>query len=248
MRMSIRTTVGAEARRLRRPPRARCSASATTSMSVLVARAACGSRRGPSTGRRRRGRGWSWRVASQSGSRVRSTKPPPVAAPGGHLAAVDLHALADADQAVAERRRRGARRRRRRGPRARRASRHVADRDVGLRRARVLERVGQALLHDPVGREVDRARQRDRLALDVQLDRRGRRGARRSSRASRSSSPGCGASSRLLAVAPHRAEQAAHLGERGAPGLLDALERLPVVREAGRRGCAGRRRPAAPSR
>ena len=61
--------------------------------------------------------------------------------------------------------------------------------------AGVLERVGQPLLDDPVGGEVDRPGQRERLALDVQLDRRARRGRPRSSSESRPSSPGWGASS-----------------------------------------------------
>jgi hypothetical protein len=32
----------------------------------------------------------------------------------------------------------------------------------------MLERVGQALLHDPIGGEVDRPRERERFAVDVQ--------------------------------------------------------------------------------
>ena len=40
-----------------------------------------------------------------------------------------------------------------------------------MRRAGVLERVRQRLLHDPVGREVDTGRELDRLALDRQLHR-----------------------------------------------------------------------------
>ena len=36
--------------------------------------------------------------------------------------------------------------------------------------SRVLERVGQRLLHDPVGGEVDAGRQQPRLALDRKLD------------------------------------------------------------------------------
>ena len=47
----------------------------------------------------------------------------------------------------------------------------VADRDVGLARARVLERVGEPLLDDPVGGEVERVGQRVGLAVDVQAHR-----------------------------------------------------------------------------
>ena len=49
--------------------------------------------------------------------------------------------------------------------------RPVAQEDGGARRARVLERVGQRLLHDPVGRHVDGRRQRAPLALHVDVDR-----------------------------------------------------------------------------
>ena len=44
----------------------------------------------------------------------------------------------------------------------------VLDGHVDLAAAGVLEGVGEPLLHDPVRREVERARQRDRLALHVQ--------------------------------------------------------------------------------
>ena len=70
----------------------------------------------------------------------------------------------------------------------------VADRHARAAPGRVLERVGQRLLHDPVGGQVDPARQRAHLALDAQLDRQprlahlGRRGRRRAARL------GCGAS------------------------------------------------------
>ena len=87
----------------------------------------------------------------------------------GHLAAVDLDAFADADEAVAEAvARRGADAvvayldAQLVGP--------VADGHVGPARARVLERVRQALLDDAVRGEVDRAREREALALDVQVD------------------------------------------------------------------------------
>ena len=42
---------------------------------------------------------------------------------------------------------------------------------------------------------------------------------------------GLGAELEAVSVAAHRSEQAAHLGERGAAGLLDAPERVPVLLE-----------------
>ena len=96
------------------------------------------------------------RPPPSSGKLVLSTKPPPFAGAGGHLATVDLHPLADADQAVAE-------------PVAGRGAAAVvadvdpqlvgavADDDVGAARVRVLERVRQPLLDDAVGGEVERA-------------------------------------------------------------------------------------------
>ena len=54
-------------------------------------------------------------------------------------------------------------------------------------------------------------------------------GATSASSASSASRPGWGPSSSLLVLAAHRAEQAAHLGERGAAGPLDALQRLAVL-------------------
>src|SRR5205823_10347388 len=94
----------------------------------------------------------------------------PVGAPGAHLAAVDLDAFADADEPVAE-------------TVARRAALAVvayldvqlvgpvADGHFSIAGARVLERVGQALLDNSVGREVDPPWQRGGLAVDMQLDR-----------------------------------------------------------------------------
>ena len=107
----------------------------------------------------------------------------------------------------------------------------VAHRHVGVAGAGVLERVGQALLHDPVRRQVDR-----RAGAGTARRRRaaGRAGPARptsSSSESRASRPGWGTSSTLVAVAAHRGEQAAHLGQRRAPGLLDAAERVAVLAE-----------------
>ena len=237
MRMSIRITFG--------PKRAALStasspllASPTTSMSGSSAR----SMRKPA-----RTIDWSSTtstrisiVTSPSGRRVAEHEAAPVRDAGAHLAAVDLHALADADEPVAE-------------AVARRAAeavvadlelqrvRLVAHGHVGPGRARVLERVRQALLDDAVGGELDRPRQRGRVRL--------RRAARpgrparptSSSSESRPSSPGWGTSSASSPSRAHRPEQAAHLGERGAAGALDALERLAVLRRARRGACAGPR-------
>jgi hypothetical protein len=46
----------------------------------------------------------------------------------------------------------------------------VADGHVGMAGAGVLERVGQAFLDDPVGRQVDRRGERKGLAVDMQSD------------------------------------------------------------------------------
>ena len=87
---------------------------------------------------------------------------------------------------------------------------------------RVLERVGQALLDDPVRGEVDPARERERLAVDVQLD--GQPGAADLvQQRVEAVEPGLRHELGLVPVAAHRGQQAAHLGERGAAGLLDAL-------------------------
>ena len=94
----------------------------------------------------------------------------------------------------------------------------------------VLDCVGQAFLHDSIRGEVDRAREREGLAVDVELDRK----------------PGAayvlqqrvepvharmGCELEAVAVATHRPEEAAHLGKRPATGPLDALEGIPVLRE-----------------
>src|SRR5207244_6443845 len=50
----------------------------------------------------------------------------------------------------------------------------VADVDPGVRLTRVLERVRERLLHDPVGRQLDPDRERAPLAVDVELDRKPR--------------------------------------------------------------------------
>jgi hypothetical protein len=93
----------------------------------------------------------------------------------------------------------------------------------------VLKRVRQAL-HDSIGGEVDRARELEGVATDVEPDRQ----------------PGAtdlfqqrveavearlGPEFDAVAVAAHRPEEAAHLGERGAAGLLDAPKGILVLLE-----------------
>src|SRR5438067_4901413 len=145
-----------------------------------------------------------------------------------HLAAIDLHALADTDEAVAV-------------PIAwRRPAAVVAYLDVeligavphhhvGLAGVRVFEHVGQVFLDDAVGGEVESTRERDRLAVDVQVNRETGMAHLIQERfevleARLRSEFG------VLVGAAHRAEQASHLGERRATGLLDTFQRLPVTR------------------
>ena len=92
-------------------------------------------RRAPSTGRRRRGRGSSCRVAAEGEARAED-EAAAGCRPGAHLAAVDLDPLADADETVAVARRSPIARVRRRAPRAEaRRSRSARSRRRG-RRAR----------------------------------------------------------------------------------------------------------------
>ena len=99
--------------------------------------------------------------------------------------------------------------------------------------AGVLERVGQRLLHDAVGGEVDAGRQLARLAVDVQLDRQpGRAGAldQRAELVQRRLRRERGG---LLAGVQH-AEQVAHLAQRLAAGALDQRRGLDrALRVAG---------------
>ena len=95
---------------------------------------------------------------------------------------------------------------------------------------RVLERVGQAFLDDAIGGEVDRPREREGLAVDVQPD--GKAGAADLlQQRVEAVEARLGRELDVVAVAAHRAEQAAHLGERRAAGLLDAVERIRVLGE-----------------
>ena len=100
----------------------------------------------------------------------------------------------------------------------------VADVDGRARIAGVLERVGQRLLHDPVGRQLDPDRELPSLALDAELDGKARL-AELPDEGRHVVEPRLGRQ-RLVRVAAEHAEQAAHLGERAAPALLDRLQHL----------------------
>ena len=92
----------------------------------------------------------------------------------------------------------------------------------------MLERVGQALLDDPVRGQVERAGEGGDIAVDLQVD--GQAGAAdRFDERVEVVEPRLGGELGVLVLAPHRAEQAAHLRQRAAAGPLDALERLLVL-------------------
>ena len=146
-----------------------------------------------------------------------------------HLTTVELDAFADADEPVAE-------------AVARCAAvavvpyldpqlvRPVADDHVRVARVRVPQCVGQALLDDPIRREVDSARKRERLTVDVQLD--GQPGAADLvQQRVEAVQPGLRHELHFLTVASHRRQEASHLGQGHAPGALDALERIAVLVE-----------------
>ena len=191
MRMSIRTTVGSK------------RAALSTASSPLLASATTSMSSSPASSMRKPARTIDWssatstRIVIADSSLEWEARAEDEPAPGrrscAHLTAVDLDALADADEPVPE-------------AVGRRAAqtvvayldleliRPVADGHVRVAGARVLEGVGQALLNDAVGREVDPPRERERLAVDMQLD--GQTGAADLvQQESRPSRPGWGTSS-----------------------------------------------------
>ena len=92
----------------------------------------------------------------------------------------------------------------------------------------MLERVGQALLDDAVGGEVDAAREREGLAVDVQPD--GQAGAADLvQQRVEAVEARLGHELDLVLLAAHGGQQAAHLGERRPAGPLDAPERVAVL-------------------
>ena len=111
--------------------------------------------------------------------------------------------------------------------------------------AAVLERVGQALLHEAERGQVDTGRQRPGEPLDAQLDvepRVARAGDERAEAIERGLRGVLG----VLAVGAQDAEQPAHLGQRLAARGLDRPQRAgPRRRGRGRARCAPRR-PARP--
>jgi hypothetical protein len=118
----------------------------------------------------------------------------------------------------------------------------VADGDVRLRRFRVLERVRERLLHDPVGREVEPGRQRRSHALDRQLD-------RQSGVANLLEQLGELLEPRLrrerrvrVLLGPDHPEQAAELAQRLAARRLDRRQRRPRPRRLRVKDVGARRR------
>ena len=176
--MSISTRSGASSRHA-------WSASRPSAASPTTSRSGCASRI-----MRRPARTSAWSSAIEdadhspppsSGRRARTAKPPPGSRAGLQLAAVELDALAHADEPVAVRARRpGGRRRRRRTSSASEAG-VVAHRHRGRDAAGVLEHVRQRLLDHAVRRSVD-ARSQRRPA-------RRRRAARRAARPRARGSP-----------------------------------------------------------
>ena len=98
----------------------------------------------------------------------------------------------------------------------------VAHGDLGGRRARVLERVGERLLHQPVGGHVCAGAELDRVALRRRSVA-GRPGEPRSSDQRLDLVEARRAVERLDFAAPHGAEQATQLDQRLAAGSLDQL-------------------------
>ena len=88
------------------------------------------------------------------------------------------------------------------------------ERDRGGRAARVLAHVGQRLLDDPVGGEVDARRQRAAARRSTSSSTGSPPRAARSSSPASCASPGCGASSPPSSSLAQHAEQLAHLGQR----------------------------------
>jgi hypothetical protein len=105
----------------------------------------------------------------------------------------------------------------------------VAHDDAGARGTDVLERVGQRLLHDAVGAQVDARRQGDRLPHDLELDRQARL-AHAGHQRFELSQRRLGRERELVVRAAQDAQQPAHVVDRVAPGGLDGGERLAHLR------------------
>ena len=206
-------------------------------------------RRGSSAGRSRTSS-----TSSTTSTRIvtPAPRPPPAGrAPGSrrraaarlHRAAVERGPLASCRPARARRPAAAARRRRPSSQTSTsRAAGAAATRDPRRRRAGVLEHVGQRLLHDPVGGEVDarRAGAGRRRSPPTST---GTPAARtRASRSSSSRRLGCGATEPSSAVG-EQVQQPAHLGQPLPAGRLDGAERAAGGVRVARRRSAG---PPAP--
>ena len=264
MRMSISTTSGrgrarpARAPRARRRPRrrprgrarrrgscakpARTSAwSSTTTMRTVTA--PCG----PATRDRRQ------RRRRAAAAARRTAKPPPARGPASTRAAVERDPLAHADQAVA-------------GPSpaasaaAPRPSSMTSicssagsthDRHRGAGRPGVLERVGQRLLHDPVGGQVDAGGSWSRSPCTVELDveagvgpRPSRRGARSTERRAAGASSGRGAAGRSAPARRRAARRAAGASRPGPRGRCSRRGVRASIASVGSGGSSTRRAAA----
>ena len=91
--------------------------------------------------------------------------------------------------------------------------------------ARVLARVRQRFLHDPIGGQVGAERYGPGHALDAQLDWQASE-SRLLDQGLEVVEPRLGGEPEFLTVAAEHAEQARHLGECLPPGLLDGADRL----------------------
>ena len=164
-------------------------------------------------------------VLARNGSRARTRKPPCSGGAGLELAAEERGTLAHADQTVPA----GRRRRRARAVvvdlELQRVGREAHE-HLSLRRACVLERVRQRLLHDPKRRKIDPGRQRPRVPSTTSST--GSPDSRTlASSSSRLAMPGCGArAGRSVGLAQH-AEHPTHVAERRTAGLLDRPNRRP---------------------
>ena len=90
--------------------------------------------------------------------------------------------------------------------------------------AGVLERVGERLLHDPIGRQLDPDRQLAALPFQVQLDRQA--GIRDASHERRQITEPRLWLQRVGGVAAKHSDETTHLGERAAPDVLDRFQHL----------------------
>ena len=92
----------------------------------------------------------------------------------------------------------------------------------------MLDRVRQALLHEPVGSQVDAGRELRRLALDLELDGEPRLARLRDEPVKVLEARLWRQRGRFLRPAQD-ADEPAHLGQGLAAGLLDDLERLSLL-------------------